>query len=185
MQKYYLSPNDLAYKKELHQYILKVIISEASKIIIFFFAAFYLNLVKEYFSALFFLMLLRNCGGGLHFHHYISCLFVSFIFLFSSILLAYILQPNQLILQISLLFCAFLGYILVPVTSSNRPPATDQQQQHSKQNTLFIITIYFFVICICPLNLYLYIGFWTIILHIFQLSIAHIKGGVKNVHSIN
>lgn len=175
-----LSEKELAYQKKLREYYIKAFVSEVSKIIIFLIIFLVLDLVKEYFIALLALMLLRNHGGGLHFKHYISCLAVSFLFLFLSIQLALTCQPGHLIISFSILICAALGYVLVPVTSSNRPPATEQQKKHSKRNTLLIILTFFILICVCPLNLYVYIGFWTTVLHILQLIIAHMvqqKGG--------
>lgn len=172
-----LSEKELAYQKKLREYVIKAFLSEASKILIFLVVFMYLDLTKEYFIALLALMLLRNHGGGLHFKHYISCLMVSFLFLYLSIQLALLWQPGRIFLSICVLACALLGYHLVPVTSSNRPPATEQQKKHSKRNTLLIILAFFILVCICPLNLYVYIGFWTTILHILQLFIAHMKGG--------
>lgn len=177
MQKNTLSEKDLAYQKKLRRYILEAFFSETSKIIIFLVFAIFFNLVKEYLAALFFLMILRSHGGGLHFNHYLSCLIVSFVFVYASILLTCLWQPHRLIVSSVMLICAVLGYILVPITSSNRPPATDKQIRSSKQTTLFIIVTLFLILCFCPLNKYLYIGFWTTVLHIFQLLLAHAKTG--------
>lgn len=170
------SPSDLAYEKKLREYMLKALLSEASKILIFLLIAICLHIVREYFVALFFLMVLRNNGGGLHFKHYISCLIVSFIFLYASIGLTFVFKPTRLIMVLLLLLCAFLGWQLVPITSDNRPPATPNQIKSSKLSTLLIILILCLVICVCPLNNYLYIGFWTTTLHIIQLLIARMKG---------
>ncbi|MCM1569588.1 MAG: accessory gene regulator B family protein [Roseburia sp.] len=180
MSKTEMTAADLAYQKKLRRYFLEAFLSESSKILLFLLIAIYTNLVKEYLAALLFLMLLRNHGGGLHFNHYISCLIVSFLFLYASILLACFWQPCRFILLLSLFICVIGGYFLVPVTSSNRPPATKQQIKHSKRSTVFIITTFFFLTCFCPLTKYLYIGFWTTVLHIFQLTLAHAKGGVGN-----
>lgn len=176
-----LTAEDIAYQKKLQIYMIKALFCEVSKIIIFLLVFMRLNLTKEYFAALIALMLLRNHGGGLHFKHYISCLFVSFLFLYASIQLAYLCQPDRIIMALCTLVCALAGWLLVPITSTSRPPATEQQKKHSKRNTLILILAFCFAICICPLIPYLYIGFWTIILHIFQLVIAHMKGGAGNV----
>lgn len=172
---------DLEYQKKLREYMIKAVFYEVSKIFIFLFVFMYLNLTVEYFVALFALMLLRNHGGGLHFQHYMSCLLVSFLFLYASIRFALLWQPDRILMGFCTLVCAPAGFFLVPVTSSNRPAATEQQRKHSKRCTLFIILSFFLVICICPLHPYLYIGFWTLILHIFQLLIAHMKGGLHRV----
>lgn len=171
-----------SYKKRLQEYYIKCFISEFSKVLLFLCIFMFLGLTKEYFAALLFLMILRHNGGGLHFKHYFSCLLVSFSFLYASIFLALRLQPLRLILLSCTLLCALLGYFLVPITSANRPDATKEQKNVSKRNTLIIILAFFLLVCICQLNSYYYIAFWTLILHITQLIIAHsIKEVRKNV----
>lgn len=162
------------YQKKLQEYYSKCLISEISKILIFLVIFSVLHLTKEYIAALFFLMLLRNNGGGLHYNHYISCLFVSFFFLFAAIFLALYVIPPQPIVYISTILCAISGYFLVPVTSKNRPPATPEQIKKSKRNTVIIIAVFFVLLFVMPNNTYIYIGYWTVLLHIFQLIIAHL-----------
>lgn len=165
--------------KKLLKYYFACLISELSKVFIFLLIFIYLKLFKEYLFALLFLMILRNNGGGLHFNNYISCLLVSFLFLYSSIHLTIYISLPQYIIQISILVCALIGYILVPITSNNRPSATLTQIKKSKRNTLFIIVSFFILVCICPNNIPILIGYWTIILHIEQLIIAYFIREVK------
>lgn len=167
------------YEKKLQEYYWKCFISEFSKIIFFFLFFTLLGFTKEYFVALLSLMLLRNNGGGLHCKHYISCLLVSFLFLFGSILLAIYITPPRSIICISTLICILPGYYLVPITSCNRPAATPLQIKKSKFRTLILLSLFFILVCICPANRYLYIGFWTVILHIAQLTLAHFIKEVK------
>ena len=119
-------------------------------------------------------MSLRCFGGGLHFNHYISCLIASFAFLFGSISLSMQIIPSKMIACASTLLCAFIGYLLVPITSTNRPPANSIQKRKSKRNTTVIILFYFILIYFCPTTPMLYICYWTVILHILQLIIAYI-----------
>lgn len=162
------------YEKKLQKYYLACFVSEFSKIIIFFIIFTLLELTTEYIIALFSMMLLRSHGGGLHFKHYISCLLVSFAFLSGSILLATYITPHQLFIYISMLLCGIIGYCLVPITSVNRPAASSEQVRKCKRNTVIIISLFFIIVCICPTNIYLNIGFWTVILHILQLTVAHL-----------
>lgn len=166
-------------ERKLKEYYWKCFLSEFSKICIFLIVFILLGLTTEYIFALLYLMLLRNNGGGLHFKHYISCLLVSFIFLYGSISLAMYVTPAKPAMYISILLCSLLGYYLVPVTSSNRPAATLTQVKKSKRNTVVIISLFFLLICLCPHNTYIYVGYWTIILHILQLLVAHITKEVK------
>lgn len=161
-------------EKKLNEYYWKCFLSEFSKICIFLVIFILLGLTKEYLFALLYLMILRNNGGGLHCKHYTSCLLVSFTFLYSSIMLAIHITPSKPVSCTSILLCALLGYFLVPVTSSNRPAATPNQITKSKRNTIIIILLFFILICFCPYNIYIFIGYWTVTLHIIQLIIAHI-----------
>lgn len=168
-----------AYERKLREYYWKCLISEFSKVFIFLIIFMSLQITKEYFIALLFLMVLRNSGGGLHCNHYTSCLIVSFFFLCSSILLSMELQPTRVILCICTILGGIISYYLVPITSSNRPQATSAQIIKSKRNTTIIIFIVFILMLTCPLNTYLYIGFWTIMLHTIQLLVAFFIKEVK------
>ena len=161
-------------ERKLNEYYWKCFLSEFSKICIFLVIFILLGLTKEYLFALLYLMILRNNGGGLHCKHYTSCLLVSFTFLYSSIMLAMHITPAKLVACTSIFLCGLLGYFLVPVTSSNRPAATTEQITKCKRNTVIIILIFFILICFCFYNTYILIGYWTVILHILQLIIAHI-----------
>ncbi len=167
-------------EKKLNEYYWKCFLSELSKICIILIIFIFLSLTKEYIIALLYLMLLRSNGGGLHCKHYISCLLLSFIFIYSSILLAIYGIPAKPYTYISILLCALLGYFLVPITSNNRPSATAIQIKRSKQNTLVIILLFLILLCLCSHNTYIYIGYWTIILHTLQLIIAQIMKEVNN-----
>lgn len=163
------------YELELREYYIKCLISELSKIIIFCLISIPLGLVKEFLVALLLLMMLRSTGGGLHLNHYLSCLFTSFLFLYGSIFLALYIQPAKIIVCACMIFFAIVAYNLVPVTSKNRPEATDIQIRKCKRNTLIIISFLSILMCACSENIYFYICFWTVSLHIFQLFIAHLR----------
>lgn len=167
------------YEKKLKEYYWKCFISEISKTIFFLIIFTLFHLTTEYFIALFFLTLFRTNGGGLHFQHYISCMIVSFVFLAASIFLALYVKPQLTIMMICLLLCLVIGYLLVPITSINRPPATPVQVFKSKRNTCIIMSVFILLIYICPDSPYLLIGYWTVILHILQLIIAYAIREVK------
>ncbi|MGN1313455.1 MAG: accessory gene regulator B family protein [Lachnospiraceae bacterium] len=162
-------------EKKLREYYWKCFIYEVSKMIIFLLLFMCLGLVGEYFIALLTLMFLRSNGGGLHFNHYITCLLVSFAFLYGSIFLAQNVIPPDYLLYTSIPLCMIAGYYLVPITSSNRPPATPEQVQRCKKKTTIILFCFFILICLCPHSTYLYVSYWTIVLHIMQLFAANLK----------
>ncbi len=160
------------YKKQLVKYFFQCILSEASKILLFSIIFIRLHLFKEFLFALVLLIFLRTNGGGLHFKHYCSCFIVSFFVLFGSIVLALKLPFTNLTAGITLLICIILGYLYVPIVSSNRPPASEQLIKKSKRSTTLILSVYFLLICIVPINQYLSTGVWIIIIHICQLLLA-------------
>lgn len=173
--------NNPEYQKQLVKYLFHCILSEGSKIIIFSILFLRWNRFEEFGAALIFLMILRVNGGGIHCKHYINCFLLSFVMILSSILLALnVFIPAPLMIAITSI-CAVFGYLLVPVTSSNRPAATIAVIKKSKRHTLFVMLGLIVLICGFPDILFFHIGFWTIILHILQLLIAKIiKGGVQN-----
>lgn len=169
----------LEYKKELQKYYLACLWMEGSKIILFLIIFGAMNLLKEFFMALLVLMLMRNHGGGIHCKHYISCFLVSFGVLLASILIPGYVQLPIWLTVLLLVLCAFAGYRLVPIVSDHRPEPSTEVILRSKRVTLVLILLYCPVICVCPENLYLNIGVWTIFIHILQLLLAKFrKGGV-------
>lgn len=161
-----------AYKKQLVKYLCQCIASEGSKIILFSIFFFKLQLFKEYLIALILLMLLRANGGGIHCKHYTSCFLLSFFMLSGNIILAITVSLSDFVVRIILVACMILGYLFVPVISNNRPPATQKLIQKCKRNTILIILSYLILTCIVPNNRFIYIGFWTITMHIYQLILA-------------
>lgn len=178
------------YQKKLQRYYRIVFISEFSKIGIFFIIFSLVGLLPEYIIALFALSSLRSNGGGLHFNHYTTCLIVSFLFIFSSIYLAITFRPSQAFISISILVCIIIAYLLVPITSTNRPPATDIQVRKSKRNTTVMLLLYLTLLFFFSNTTGGLICYWTIILHILQLIIAYvnyefsIKGTVSKKYSM-
>lgn len=160
------------YKKQLVKYLFQCIASEGSKILLFSIIFLRLRLFSEFLFAMVLLILLRTNGGGLHFKHYASCFVVSFLVMFGSIVLGIKLPFSNFISGIILMASILLGYRYVPVISANRPPATEKLIHKSKRNTTLILVAYLILICIVPMNRYLNIGVWIIVIHICQLLLA-------------
>lgn len=160
------------FEKKLIKYMWQCIFSEGSKILLFSIFFWKWQLFGEFVAALFFLLLLRTNGGGLHCKHYVSCFLLSFLMLSGSIFLAINITVPFLLSVFIILISTIIGYWLVPITSSNRPPATNALIKKSKQRTLFILIGFLIVMFILPNCPYIHIGFWTITLHISQLLTA-------------
>ena len=168
------------YKKQLIKYLFQCIASESSKLLLFSIFFMKIDLLKEFGFALTIIILLRMHGGGIHFRHYLTCLFVSFSVFGGSIFLGIYVPLPIPISTIIISICTILGYLTVPVTSDNRPSPSCSVVRKSKNYTVLILLIYFMLICIVPTNPYINIGTWSIIIHISQLLLAKfIKGGRK------
>lgn len=167
------------YKKLLVRYLFLCILSEGSKILCFSIAALMLKVFREFLFAMIWIILLRVNGGGLHFKHYASCFLMSLLVLFGSIVLGIYFPFSKLISCIIVIISMPIAYQCVPVVSAYRPPATEALIRKSKKNTVLVLTIYFFLICIVPMNRYLCIGVWNIMIHICQLFIAKSIGRRK------
>ena len=174
-----MDTNSTAKKKALTDYEKKLLafygigfLCESTKVAIYFVIFHFLGLTKEFFAALIFMAVLRTSGGGLHFKHYLSCLFASFLLLGLAMLGGmYILLPFPVMLILSL-GCLIAAYMLVPIQAPTRPDATEQLIQSSKRHTAIKILLIIALICIRPKNLYVNIGFWTLVIHVVQLAIA-------------
>lgn len=160
------------YEKKLLAFYGKCFVCESTKMVIYLVIFYLLGLTKEFLTALIFMAVLRISGGGLHFKHYLSCLFASFLLLGLAILGGmYIPLPLPVMLILSL-GCLIAAYMLVPIQAPTRPDATEQLIQSSKRHTAIKIILICVLICIYPKNIYVNIGFWTLIIHVVQLAIA-------------
>lgn len=162
------------YKVALRKYWLQCLLTEGSKILIFFIIFNYLHLTQQFLIALLVLMLVRSNGGGLHCNHYLSCFLLSLAVLISCIYCGTYFNLSKNIAIPILLFCSVIGYFLVPIVSRNRPEPDKKLIRQSKLCTVAIIVVYCFLICMNPYNQYINIGTWTIIIHILQLILAKI-----------
>ncbi len=160
------------YEKKLLAFYGMCFVCESTKIAIYFVIFYIAGFTKEFIAALCFMAMLRISGGGLHFKHYLSCLFASFLLLGLAILGGiYLFLPLPVMLVLSL-GCLLAAYQLVPIQAPTRPDATEQLIQTSKRHTAVKILLICALICIYPKNIYVNIGFWTLVIHVVQLVIA-------------
>ncbi len=152
------------------EFFFKTIFSEASKMVIM--GILFRNHFSEYLFALCVMLGLRCTTGGLHFYTYFGCLFTSIVYLALAI---YIFPPFKLISYIQsllLLVCFILCYLIGPITSKYRPPIPDKPYRRFRAITCGIIFAYAVLLYIIPQGPHLTVGFWVIILHTLQLTVA-------------
>lgn len=156
----------------LKKYYLECLICEVSKILIFLIIFIVMDLAMEYLTALIAMMLFRSQGGGLHLKRYMTCLAVSFAFLYAAILLALHHTPSVLFMLGTVGAAIPVCRRLVPIPSASRPSATAEQIHRSRNATTLLLFAAFLPICLAPQASWTGILYWTILLHTLQLLLA-------------
>lgn len=174
IQKHY---NYSDYQMKQLEYLFMTIFSELSKFI--FLGILFHKCSKLYLFSMAVLFLLRGTTGGIHCKTYISCLTVSFGYLFLAIYILPGIVLSKTTMLIFLLLCSLTTFFIGPVTSVYRPDPTEKFQKKCKQKIFITIFFYLILMYLLPDNFYIISGFWIIILHTFQLLIAHILKGAK------
>lgn len=163
------------YEIRLVRYSLLAIFSELSKFLILFFIFSMLKRELAFVTAVIVLLILRSNMGGIHFKHYLSCLFFTFMFFFISIIvLPYLLSPHTYTILFTLTLCLISNVILNPVVAPTRPEPTAKLIRKSKINAFRFIFLYIVIIYLFEDNAYLTIGFWVIVLQTLQLIFTHL-----------
>lgn len=155
-------------------FLFKTLFSEVSKILIMGIA--FRDQLSLYFFALFVMILLRSCMGGLHFYTYPGCLAVSVLYLWLAVYMLPLFPVTIYIKLILLLLCALTGNLIGPVISKYRPESCRKHFTQCRQFSTIFILFYALILYIMPeTSQYLSVGFWVIILHSLQLIAAKIR----------
>lgn len=180
-REYGYSDYDIAKVK----YVLASLFSEFSKLILFGALFGVLGYFYPFLFSIILLLFLRINIGGLHCKHYMSCLILTFLILYTSIMFL----PNLITLSTtSIMFfsiiCMVINFYIGPVASPFRP-TPDSVLIKSCRNIGFVIIFTFIISVSIFQNIlflapYIQVGFWTIVLHTIQLIIAKVlrKGGI-------
>lgn len=168
------------YQMKQLEFLLKTLTSEFTKLILI--GLFFMDVLPEYIFATLALALLRVSTGGLHCRRYISCLCVSFLYVFLCIRVLPLLYVPKLFQMILLFICLLTNYYIGPVTSEIHMALSVGCIQRVKLQAFVIIFFFLVTTYILPENPLLTVCFWVVILHTIQLLIAkiHKKGGIEN-----
>lgn len=161
-------------------FLFKTLASEFSKLIII--GLFFTDTLPEYIFVTFALALLRLSTGGLHCHKYISCLCVSFLYVFLCIRVLPLLYIPKLFQMVILFICLLTNYYVGPVTSEIHMPLSKDRANKVKLQAFVIIFFFLVATYIIPENPLITACFWVVVLHTIQLLIAKIrkKGETEN-----
>ncbi len=163
------------YEKALLLFYLKGILSDLSKTLIFFFIFYILGLHKEFLWGVFFLIIFRVYSGGIHCKTYFRCLLLSFVILFSGIMLGmYLILPKYLMIVLSVI-CSIVICLLSPVLAPTRPVLAKEAVNSAKLKEGVIVGVFTLALSLIDTNMTINIGLWFLVLHSIQLTIAYIR----------
>lgn len=169
LKKYYQFDD---YQVALLQFIGKTFLSESSKLLIM--GIIFRDRLDLYAMAITVMIVLRTATGGLHCKRYVSCLFISFSYVFLSINVLPLILINKISQLILLFICMLCNYYVGPVTSAVHLPLKNGVVKRVKIQAFLFIFFFIVLTYIVPENPYITVGFWVIILHTLQLVVARI-----------
>ena len=177
------------YQIKLLRFSFTGILYDVSKTLIFFVFFLATGKLPEFLFAVVPLILLRTCGGGIHFHKYWTCFLASFVYLYAVIcILPGMVTVHPLVVYLILLLCAVLDYMIGTASLRERPVVQEEFMVNKKKEfakkakiqsfqIVFIVAVLFYIF---PDSQYLIVSFWTVVLHTLQLSITKILWEVKH-----
>lgn len=162
--------SDLEIARIRYAYI--TVLSETSKILFLFFVFHLLHMQTEFLISIAVLLSIRNFTGGIHLHHYTSCLAFTFLFLFLSILLSrYVMLPAGLQALITAVGVVIV-YKIGGVSSDKRPDPSPEKELIFKMTACVLLVVYT-ILFLCVKDMpWKNLMFWVIVLQIMQLAVA-------------
>ncbi|MBQ6786858.1 MAG: accessory gene regulator B family protein [Lachnospiraceae bacterium] len=161
--------------KKMLIFSITCIFYDVSKLLLFIVLFALLHRLDLFLFAFIILLPLRLSSGGLHFKHYMSCLFFSLgYFLLVTIPLTGISIPFWSAI-ISLGLCTIINGALSPILSASRPPLPEREIIHRKKKTLLATSFGILLLILFYQTKYFAVGYWTILLHSVQLIIAKLR----------
>lgn len=168
------------YQIRLIRFTFTAVLYDISKVFLFAIYFYLTGKLMEFLFAVVPLILLRTKTGGMHMQKYWSCLVFSFAYIYTCInILPHIITVPCLFVFLILLMCAVIDYCIGPTSLKKKPSECKDFIQKAKMQTfqvIFFVAVLFFIF---PKNQYLFISFWTVVLHTLQLSITKILREVR------
>lgn len=156
------------------KYLIKMLGAEISKLLVFAVIWWYQGLFPSFCAGISIFFILRVCSGGLHFRSYWTCFLFSFIYLILCINFLPMLALPRITKLCFLFLCMVLAYKFSPVVSKYRKLPSATKRKNSKREIFVVIFLYFLFMYITPQDPLIDIGFWCIVIHTVQLSIAYL-----------
>ena len=152
------------------KYFFLTVFSELSKL--FLISLCFLDNIVLFIWTIIIFQIIRSSIGGLHCKTYWGCFFVSLGYICLAIRILPLIPIDKLIQLVTLLLCIVITYHIGPLTSILHPILSDSVCKRLKNNSFFIIFIFFILLYLLPTNPYITTGYWVIILNTCQLILA-------------
>lgn len=163
------------YEKSILNFYVRGTLSDLSKTFLLFLIFYALGFHKELLCAVFFLLLFRVFSGGIHCSTYLSCFLLSLVILSSGVYLGLTLYLPDGLVILSGILCSILIIYISPVMSSSRPKLTSKELAITKIKLSVILSGFILAMIFLDIKSYINIGFWLLILHTAQLTVAYIR----------
>lgn len=148
-------------------YSLTAIVSDFSKLIVFFILFFLIGQLNLFLVSFVYTTILRIVIGGLHFKSFWGC-FIFSLFYYFTIITLYLLDVNTSLINI-LYICSLIPIILLtPMVTIQRDAARKLNKNIYKISGFIIYSLYF-IIFNSTQNTLSQIGLWVVILQSLQL----------------
>lgn len=155
------------------KFLIKMLAAEISKLLAFTVIWWYRGQFFPFCVGISVFFVLRACSGGIHFRSYWACFLFSFAYLTLCLDVLPMLVVSRIVKLCSLFLCMILAYRFSPVVSKYRVSPSLTKRNNSKREIFIVIFIYFLFMYITPQNSLIDIGFWCIVIHTVQLSMAY------------
>lgn len=167
--------NYTSYQIRLVHYVITALLSEFSKFMIMGLFFHFLSLLPEFIFCIVIFSFLRRYSGGLHCSSYLSCLLLTFFYLFCCIVILPPCSFSKFTMLLMLTVSIAVIYRIAPVPSHCHAELSAKQCQRYKTVLSGFCFLYFIALFILPVNHFLSCGFWVIIIHSIQLLAAYMK----------
>lgn len=173
------------YEVSLISYTLTALLYDFSKLTIFGIYYYCSGKFVSFLFSIFPLILLRTKNGGIHFKKYLTCFLFTFAYLELSInILPEFFTIGSFGLCFTLFLCAVFNYLLGPNSLNRKTPKSFEYIKKARIQTILLIMIIEFLLCVFPGNKFLIVSFWTVVLHTVQLAVTKILKEVKSYEKV-
>ena len=161
------------YEMKQLRYTIQALSSELIKTILLSLLFFHLGHLTEFLVGTIVLISIRCNSGGLHMNHFLTCFLFTCIFMLTTIIVLphYVTVP-WIVRPFVLALCIGITYLMAPVASKKRPPATAAVRRRYRNASVRLLIVYSLLIVFLKTSPLAIICFWVIVIQTLQLLCA-------------